>query len=62
MPDVLSQQEIDSLLTGLNVQDQQAEESVDTTSPPRDFMSYDFRRPNRISKNQVRTIQTVHEA
>jgi flagellar motor switch protein FliM len=62
MPDVLSQQEIDSLLTGLNVQDQQPEESVDTTSTQRDFMSYDFRRPNRISKNQVRTIQTVHEA
>lgn len=62
MPDVLSQQEIDSLLTGLNTQDQQESQKADTSYLKRDFMSYDFRRPNRISKNQVRTIQTVHEA
>lgn len=62
MPDVLSQQEIDSLLTGLNNQEQQSVSSVDSSYQKRDFMSYDFRRPNRISKNQVRTIQTVHEA
>ena len=27
-----------------------------------DVSNYDFRRPNRISKNQVRTLQTVHES
>jgi flagellar motor switch protein FliM len=27
-----------------------------------DITNYDFRRPNRISKNQVRTLQTVHES
>jgi flagellar motor switch protein FliM len=26
-----------------------------------DISNYDFRRPNRISKNQVRTLQSIHE-
>ncbi len=61
MADVLSQQEIDSLLTGLNINERQAEGMSDPNAR-NDFLSYDFRRPNRISKNQVRTIHNVHEA
>ncbi len=60
MADVLSQSEIDNLLTGLNVNEQQ--ESAADLNARNDFLSYDFRRPNRISKNQVRTIHNVHEA
>lgn len=62
MPDVLSQNEIDSLLTEMTV----GAVDVDSLLQQRkirdsDISNYDFRRPNRISKNQVRQIQTVHE-
>ncbi len=60
MADVLSQQEIDSLLTGLSVEERK-QEVVPDVQIRNDFLSYDFRRPNRISKNQVRTIHNVHE-
>lgn len=62
MADVLSQNEIDSLLTGISVGNVQADDLISDTKPRGDVMNYDFRRPNRISKNQVRTIQNVHEA
>ncbi|MCX7929579.1 MAG: flagellar motor switch protein FliM [Chlorobi bacterium] len=56
MPEYLTQEEIDSLL-------QAAKEEVLGSDPTmrRDVASYDFRRPNRISKNQLRTIQNIHE-
>lgn len=62
MADVLSQNEIDSLLTEMTV----GAVDVDSLLQERqskhvDVANYDFRRPNRISKNQVRQIQTVHE-
>ena len=62
MADVLSQNEIDSLLTGLNVGAVEPEVVSGAIRSRGQVMNYDFRRPNRISKNQVRTIQNVHEA
>ncbi len=63
MADVLSQQEIDNLLTGLNMSESTGSDAALVDHNTRnDFLSYDFRRPNRISKNQVRTIHNVHEA
>ncbi len=63
MPEVLSQSEIDSLLAGIGKEptaaspagQQQPKEEV------RDIQGFDFRRPNRVSKNQLRIFQAVHE-
>ncbi len=76
MNDVLSQNEIDDLLSDMasgrvdvdEVADPDASQTTFSGDKggqkkikPSDISSYDFRRPNRISKNQVRTFQTVHE-
>ncbi|MHB8620775.1 MAG: flagellar motor switch protein FliM [Chloroflexota bacterium] len=57
---ILSQSEIDALLTTI-------EEGGDTTVPPvpvrgpKDVKLYDFRRPDKFSRAQMRTLQTLHE-
>ncbi len=57
MAEVLSQSEIDALLTNIA--------SGDSTAKPivaeREIVPFDFRLPNRISKNQLRTIRNIHE-
>jgi len=62
MSDVLSQNEIDNLLTEMTSGRVDVEDVVSAKATKGDISSYDFRRPNRISKNQVRTLQTVHES
>lgn len=61
MPDVLSQNEIDSLLNEMNAGRVDVDEVLTGRLQKGEIQNYDFRRPNRISKNQVRTLQTVHE-
>ncbi|MDX9789917.1 MAG: flagellar motor switch protein FliM [Candidatus Kapaibacterium sp.] len=63
MADILSQIEIDNLLSEMNsgrvdVDDVVSGKVMDKRT---DVINYDFRRPNRISKNQVRTLQSIHE-
>ena len=60
MSDVLSQQEIDELLKALssgelNINDikEEAEEKK--------VRVYDFRRPNKFAKDQLRTLQIIYE-
>lgn len=65
MADVLSQSEVESLLAALDpgttqpqgggVRERQAEESNASVSV------YDFKRPERVSKEQMRTFQALHE-
>lgn len=60
-PDVLSQSEIDSLLSALT------SGSVDLDSMTRDSSEYkikvyDFKRPDKFSKDQLRAIQMIHES
>ena len=65
MADVLSQNEIDNLLTDMSsgrVDVDDVLSSSGSLKNKKDISNYDFRRPNRISKNQVRTLQTVHES
>jgi flagellar motor switch protein FliM len=62
MADVLSQYEIDSLLSEMTSGRVDVDDLVDGKLYKADVSNYDFRRPNRISKNQVRTLQTVHES
>lgn len=62
MSDVLSQNEIDSLLNEMTTGTVQVDDILSGKTSKSEISNYDFRRPNRISKNQVRTLQTVHES
>ncbi|MCE5272861.1 flagellar motor switch protein FliM [bacterium] len=65
MSKILSQEEIDALLSGESIsagpqpgpQESGGEEQKDKL-----VSLYDFKHPNRVSKDQLRTIQTIHEA
>jgi len=63
MPEILSQQEIDSLLAGISVGtvEPTATEEKEKKAA-RDVITFDFRLPHRLSKNQLRTLQAVHES
>lgn len=57
MAEVLNQQEIDNLLNNVKSGTEEKEESYH----PKEAVPFDFRLPNRISKNQLRTITNIHE-
>jgi len=61
MPDILSQNEIDNLLSEMTSGRVDVDDVLDGKLSKGDISNYDFRRPNRISKNQVRTLQSIHE-
>lgn len=59
MPDILSQNEVDTLLKALAAGDLSAEAvKIEDSKKVR---SYDFTRPSKFSKEQIRTIEMVHE-
>lgn len=60
MTEVLSQDEIDQLLTAINAGDSSLE-AVPTATDSRKIKIYDFRRPDKFSKEQMRTVQNMHE-
>ncbi|MFQ6008942.1 MAG: flagellar motor switch protein FliM [Candidatus Zixiibacteriota bacterium] len=61
MPKILSQEEIDDLLkTVSSSEGQSAEESADSRKV-RSIVTYDFRHPNRVSKDQIRTLENLHD-
>ena len=60
MKEVLSQSEIDMLLSAISsgevsAEDVKAESKTDT------IKTYDFRRPNKFSKDQLRTLHMIHD-
>lgn len=57
MPELLSQQEIDQLLNNVK----SGVETKNESSNKPEVILFDFRLPNRISKNQLRTIKNIHE-
>ena len=59
MADVLDQNEIDSLLSSLSSGDVDMEEIKDDDED--EVKTYDFRRPNKLSKEQMRTLEMIHE-
>ena len=69
LPDVLDQSEIDALLAAVEtgeVEEERSETPV-FSRKRRDFDNieikrYDFKRPERVSKDQMRALQTLHEA
>lgn len=65
MAEILSQQEIDNLLAGINsgsVDVSAQEQPRSETKSNKDVLAFDFRLPNRLSKNQLRTLQAIHES
>ena len=74
MSDILSQEEVDALLSAVSAGGDASEQgpkgdpaaSLFNTDEPRDMEKslalYDFRRPDRVSKDQMRTLQNLHEA
>src|SRR5512145_240567 len=60
MTEVLSQDEIDQLLTAINAGETEIE-SIKPTADTRKIKIYDFRRPDKFSKEQMRTVQNMHE-
>jgi flagellar motor switch protein FliM len=60
MADILSQDEIDALL---EVVDESGEPSsvAKASTSEHSVVVYDFKRPNRVSKEQLRTIKSIHD-
>ena len=58
MEDILSQEEIDLLIrTSQNPQEESIPDDTDSDSN----ILYDFRKPNKFSKDQIRALQRIHD-
>ncbi|HOS02661.1 MAG TPA: flagellar motor switch protein FliM [Candidatus Hydrogenedentes bacterium] len=62
MPDILSQDEIDLLLGAVSKGEIAIEEIQSAAPDVRDTSTYDFRRPERVSKEQFKGLQSLFEA
>ncbi|HEY3392586.1 MAG TPA: flagellar motor switch protein FliM [Lacipirellulaceae bacterium] len=62
--DVLSQAEVESLLSAMDARDSDiVADAVTSRFKHREKISpYDFKRPERVGKEQMRSLQTMHEA
>jgi flagellar motor switch protein FliM len=58
MSKILSQEEIDALLS--SAAQLEAQRSGEAT-PAESVMLYNFRRPDRVSKDQIRTLHILHD-
>jgi len=62
MADILSQEEIDALLDVVEDEgDEVLEGGEENLLPQRQVTLYDFKRPNRVSKEQLRAFRGVHD-
>lgn len=66
MADFLAQEEIDSLLEIAENDSSKMEKlfgeiAIEKTAKKRNYAIYDFKRPNRISREQIRTLQNIHD-
>lgn len=62
MAEVLSQNEIDQLLNNMGSSEQGGgKDNIQIPSAGSEVIPFDFRLPNRISKNQLRTIRNINE-
>lgn len=60
MVEVLSQNEIDSLLNALSSGEVDAEE-IKEVEDSKKVKNYDFKNPQKIAKDQLRTLEIIHE-
>lgn len=69
MSDILSQEEVDALLSAVSAGGESemggmvdgGEGGEESGEPDKALSLYDFRRPDRVSKDQMRTLQNLHE-
>ncbi len=66
MADVLDQNEVDALLNAVAGGEFEGDSDAETTQggvgkPPREVRTYDFKRPERVSKDQVLAFEGLHE-
>jgi len=61
MNEVLSQDEIDQLLTAISSGDSEVDDFKPVSSA-RKIKIYDFKRPDKFSKEQLRTVSNMHES
>ena len=63
MADILSQEEIDALLEVVDEDGDGADivTSGSSHEEQRQIIIYDFKRPNRVSKEQLRAIKGIHD-
>lgn len=61
MADILSQEEIDALLSTVSDDGVQEEQLEELEFTPKKVSVYDFRRPDRVSKEQLRSIRNLHD-
>lgn len=62
MADILSQEEVDLLLTAVTEGEVASEEEAAKTPDVPRLATYDFRRPERVSKEQLKGLQSLFEA
>lgn len=60
MPEILSQSEIDDLLSSL-LSGQTEDDSAEEKTPDRKIKEYDFKNPKKISKEQLKVINSIYE-
>ena len=61
MVDILSQEEVDALLSAVGEGEIPAEEGTEEEGAGKIVSRYDFRRPDIVSKDQMRTLQMLHK-
>ncbi|MDR2906337.1 MAG: flagellar motor switch protein FliM [Helicobacteraceae bacterium] len=63
MADILSQEEIDALLEAVDDEDISADQVIkkEKQAKQRQVTLYDFKRPNRVSKEQLRAFRSIHD-
>ncbi len=63
MAEVLDQSEVDALLAAVDVPAGPAVEATPDAAPARhpEVRPYDFKRPERVSKDQIRALEAIHE-
>jgi flagellar motor switch protein FliM len=61
MADILSQEEIDALLEVVEEDGDTAAVEGTGESDERQIILYDFKRPNRVSKEQLRAVKGIHD-
>ncbi|MDX9703456.1 MAG: flagellar motor switch protein FliM [Candidatus Auribacterota bacterium] len=61
MADILSQDEVDALLSAVSSGEIPEAQNVQENQRHKQVSLYDFKRPEMISKDQMRTLQMVHE-
>ncbi len=61
MADILSQEEIDALLEVVDEDVDSSDSASSSIVEDRQVILYDFKRPNRVSKEQLRAVKGIHD-